>query len=284
MSDWGAYLVLFAVGCIAGLLNVIAGGGSFLTLPVLIFLGLPATLANGTNRIAIFLQNVGAVWGFHRYKVLEWSSALWAAVPATLGAVLGTWAALVISDEAFQKILAFLMIAVTLWTLWDPLKKAPAGTAARSHPELLPPETSASKAAIEPNSVSPGYRSEASPSAAPSRVLLGLAFFLVGIYGGFVQAGVGFMILAVTTMAGLDLVRGNGVKVLSILVFTFVSLGIFAWEGEVNWPLGLVLAGGSVVGGLIGVRLTVLKGHAWVKAVVTTAVIVLAIKLWLTGS
>ncbi len=108
---------------------------------------------------------------------------------------------------------------------------------------------------------------------------LALGFFVIGLYGGFVQAGVGFFILAVTTMAGLDLVRGNAVKVLSVLIFTTVALGIFAWEGKVHWPLGLTLAAGNVLGGLLGVRLTVLKGHAWVKGVVTVAVLVFAVKL-----
>ena len=83
--EWLGYLALFAAGCVAGTLNVIAGGGSFLTLPVLIFLGLPAGIANATNRVAIFLQNVGAVWSFQRFGVLDTRSLLWAAVPATTG-------------------------------------------------------------------------------------------------------------------------------------------------------------------------------------------------------
>lgn len=109
---------------------------------------------------------------------------------------------------------------------------------------------------------------------------LAFGFFGVGLYGGFVQAGVGFLILAVTTMAGLDLVRGNAVKVLSVMAFTTVSLGIFVWFGKVHWPMGLTLAAGTVLGGLVGVRLTVLKGHRWVKGVVTAAVVVFAVKLW----
>jgi uncharacterized protein len=107
-------------------------------------------------------------------------------------------------------------------------------------------------------------------------------FFVIGFYGGFVQAGVGFLVLAATTWAGLDLVRGNAVKVLAILVFTVVSLAIFVAQGEVRWVAGLVLGAGSVAGGQLGVRLTVLKGHRWVKAVVTAAVIVFAVLLWVT--
>jgi uncharacterized membrane protein YfcA len=107
-----------------------------------------------------------------------------------------------------------------------------------------------------------------------------LGFFAVGVYGGFVQAGVGFLVLAVTTMAGLDLVQGNALKVFCILAFTVLSLGIFAWQGLVHWPLGLTLAAGNTLGGIAGARLTVLKGHRWIRRVVTVTVVIFAIRLW----
>jgi uncharacterized membrane protein YfcA len=242
------YLLLFVAGCAAGTLNVIAGGGSFLTLPLLIFVGLPATVANGTNRVAIFLQNIAAVWGFHRHGMVDWRYVLWAAVPATIGAIVGAWAAVKMGDRSFQNVLAFLMIAVTLWTLWDPLRKR---------------------------------RPSLGGNARPRTGLLALGFFLVGIYGGFVQAGVGFLILAATTLAGLDLVRGNAVKVLSIMFYTAVALGIFAWQGKVAWAPGLVLALGNVAGSQVGVHLAVLKGHSWIKGVVTATVILFAVRLLL---
>jgi hypothetical protein len=250
MTEWVSGAVLFGAGCVAGALNVVAGGGSFLTLPILIFLGLPATVANGTNRVAILLQNVGAVWGFHAHGVLDWRSMLWAALPCTVGGVIGTWVALVVSDATFQRTLAVLMVGATLWTLWDPL------TSHASGPVW-------------------GLR--------PREAALAAGFFLAGIYGGFVQAGVGFLLLAATTIAGLDLVRGNAVKVLSILILTAVSLPLFAWQGKVDWAMGLILAAGNLLGGLLGVRLTVLKGHAWVKRVVTATVLLFALKLWVSA-
>ena len=251
MDSWAGYVLLAGVGVVAGTLNVIAGGGSFLTLPALIFLGLPPGIANATNRVAILLQNAGAVWSFGRFGVLDRSSLLWAAVPAALGAIPGTWLALSISDRAFQKTLALLMVAVTLWTLWSP-KQGPERQAVASSP------------------------------AQPRRLALGLGFFLTGLYGGFVQAGVGFLILAVTTVAGLDLVRGNAVKVLSILCFTSISLAIFAWQGRIDWPHGLSLACGNILGGLLGAHLTVRRGHAWVRRFVTVTILAFAVKLWLS--
>lgn len=242
------YPLLFLVGLAAGTLNVIAGGGSFLTLPVLIFMGFPAVVANGTNRVGLLLQNLGAVWGFHRYQVLDWGSLGWAALPAALGSVIGVWLAFSIGDETFKLVLAFLMVVVTLWSLWNQ-------AASRF-------QTSATKQTVFKGNLS-----------------LFAGFLLVGVYGGFVQAGVGFIVLALTTQAGLDLVRGNAVKVLSILLLIIVSLSLFAWQDKVDWIVGLVLGGGTLVGGQIGVRLTVLKGHRWVRIIVTITVILFALKL-----
>jgi len=78
VTDWVTFAALAVLGLFVGAVYVIAGGGSFLTLPMLIFLGLPATVANGTNRVGILLQNVGAVWGFHRRQVLDWRWGVWA--------------------------------------------------------------------------------------------------------------------------------------------------------------------------------------------------------------
>ncbi len=250
MDPWTAYPILLGAGLVAGTINVVAGGGSFLTLPAMIFLGLPPTVANGTNRIGILTQNVGAVWGFQRHRLVERSWLAWACLPAVAGAVLGTWVAIGIGDAAFRRVLAILMVAVSLWTLWDPLSRA-----------------------------APGH----TPPGGPPRIALGAGFFAVGVYGGFVQAGVGFLTLAVATWAGLDLVRGNALKVLVALTFTPLSLALFAAGGKVEWGVGAVLGAGYLVGGLIGVRLTVLKGHAWVKRVVTVAVIAFAVLLWVEG-
>ena len=239
---------MFAVGLVSGTLNVIAGGGSFLSLPLMIFLGLPPTVANGTNRVAILAQNIGAVWGFQRHRVVEWSWLVVAGPPAIAGAIAGSWAALRVGDEEFQRILAGLMVLFAIWALWNPLGR---GEERRSEVD--------------------GGR----------RLVVILGFLVVGLYGGFVQAGVGFLILAVTTMAGLDLVRGNALKVLLVLTYIPVTLLIFGLGGKIAWTAGLSLAAGNFLGGQLGVRLTVLKGHRWVKRVVTVAIIGFALKLWL---
>jgi uncharacterized membrane protein YfcA len=239
-------VALAGAGFVASVLNVIAGGGSFLTIPLLIFFGLPATEANATNRLGVLTQNVGGVWGFARHGVLDWHWALRASLPALVGAAVGTGLALQIGDREFRRVLAALMVVVTLWTLLD----------------------------------RGGRLAGALGDARHKGVVLAVFFALAGVYAGFVQAGVGFFILALTTVGGLDLVRGNAVKVLVILATTCLSLALFAWEGKVEWVPGAALAVGSLAGSLVGVRLTVLKGHAWVQGVVTVAIVVFAVKLW----
>lgn len=259
MSDPAAYLLLFTAGIAAGAINVLAGGGSFLTLPLLIFLGLPATVANGTNRIAILAQNVGAVWSFNRHGVMDWSWVRRAALPALVGAGLGTWAAVRIEDASFQRILAILMVFFAVVILLDPLRNRIRGGAE--------------------STVGPAIDGAVRPHL--SGAAFSAAFFGVGLYGGFVQAGLGFLILSLAMLAGLDLVKGNALKVLVVLIFTPLALTLFAAAGKVDWGMGVALAGGNLVGGLIGTHLTVLKGHAWVKRVVVVMIVVFALKLWI---
>lgn len=244
-------VALFAAGLVAGALNVLAGGGSFLTLPLLLFLGLPAGEANGTNRVGVLAQNLAGVWGFHQHRVLDWRWATAISVPALVGAVLGTWLALAVPDFAFRRLLSVVMLAVTLGSL----VKNHLGTArAEGRVDLR----------------SPWHWSNV------------IGFFLVGLYGGFLQAGVGFLILALTSVAGLDLVRGNAVKVLCVFLVTALSLAIFAGSGRVSWPLGLALGAGNTLGALYGVRLAVTIGHVWVQRIVTVMILVFAVLLWVT--
>jgi uncharacterized membrane protein YfcA len=238
--------LLAAAGVVAGALNVVAGGGSFLILPLLLFFGLPSALANGTNRVGILTQNFGGLFGFHRHGAVDWRWSLTVSVPALVGSIFGAWAALAIPDFAFRRILSIAMVAITVWSLFNSQQ------ASGPRRELL----------------------------RPTHPLVAAGFFVVGVYGGFIQAGVGFLVLAITSAAGMDLVRGNAVKLMSILLLTFVSLVMFAASGQVDWPRGLALAAGNLIGSQFGVRLAVAKGHDWLQRVVTGTVILFAIALW----
>jgi len=238
-------LVLFIVGLVSGVLNVVAGGGSFLTLPALLFFGLPAAEANGTNRVGVLAQNLAGVAGFHQSKAMSWRWGLAVSVPALVGAGLGAWWALQMTDLGFRRLLSIAMLAMTLWTVLrspTPVKDEHIGSP--WHPGTI------------------------------------VAFFLIGVYGGLIQAGVGFAVLAATSAAGMNLVKGNAVKLLTVLLLTILSLAIFAAGGVVHWVYGLALGAGNVVGALIGVRLAVRQGHVWIQRVVMVTVLIFAVALW----
>ncbi len=238
--------LLAGVGVVAGILNILAGGGSLLTLPVLIFIGLPAATANGTNRIAIFCQNIFAMAGFRKRGIFPLKLALLCTVPALVGSYYGATLAINIDDQLFKRILGLVMIGVMVFTALDPVKKMQVAEGRLSPWRLL---------------------------------LLLVTFFGVGVYGGFVQAGVGFIIIAGLLAHGLDLVRINAVKVIVIFAFTIVALAVFISHGEVDFGLGLALAVGNSVGGIIGTRLAIDKGHDWLKKVVMVTVLLFAVRL-----
>ncbi len=243
MSDLSQIVLLVIAGFVSAALNMFSGGGSFLTLPLLIFLGLPAGEANATNRVGVVAQNITGVLSFHSHRLVDWSFARRMFVPCGLGAVLGSYVALHVGDRDLRRVLSVVMLVMTLFALVDPGRFQPERPAARMALSIL-------------------------------------GFLGVGFYGGFIQAGVGFLVLAMTSIFGLDLVRGNAVKVFLILVQTSLSLAVFTWAGKVAWKPGLAMAFGCVLGSVFGVRLTVLKGHAWVKRVVTVTVVVFAVLLW----
>lgn len=240
--------LLFAVGLIAGILNVLAGGGSLLTLPLLIFMGLPSAVANGTNRIAIFCQNIFAIRGFRKRGVFPLELALLCTPPALIGSWVGAQLAVNMDDQLFNRLLALIMIGVLVFTAVDPMKR---------------------------------FRKEEVTFSPFRKVVLVFTFFFVGIYGGFVQAGVGFLVITALLVHGLDLVRINAIKVFVIFAYTFIALGVFIYHGQVNYLLGLALAAGNSCGGMIGPKLAVDKGHDWIKKVVSLTVLVFAVKLLL---
>ncbi|MCK4502361.1 MAG: sulfite exporter TauE/SafE family protein, partial [Desulfuromonadales bacterium] len=201
--------LLFVVGIVAGILNILAGGGSLLTLPLLIFMGLPSAVANGTNRIAIFCQNIFAIRGFSKRGVMPLQLALLCTPTALLGSWLGANLAIDIDDQMFKRVLAMIMIGVLIFTAIDPMKR---------------------------------LRQEKIQYGWGRKLLIAISFFGVGIYGGFVQAGVGFLIITALLVHGLDLVEINALKVLVIFAYTFVALGVFIYHGQVDYSLGFALA------------------------------------------
>lgn len=220
-----------------------------IAIPALIFAGLPPTVANGTNRVAIICQNVAAVWKFHDGGVLDRSWLRFALPPVLVGVIGGVALATRVDDDVFQKALGVVMLVVAGYTLWDPIKHRISEDPPRVEDHPL------------------------------GRFGLATAFVLVGVYAGFILVGTGFLILALLMAGGMDLVRGNALKVLLVLIFMVPALFMFAQAGMVDWGMGFSLGAGNFVGGIIGARLTIAKGHRWVKGFVTVAVAVMAVKL-----
>lgn len=240
-------LILLAVGLFAGCLNTLAGGGSLLSLPVLIFLGLPPNVANATNRVAIVLQNVFAVRGFKSKGVSVYPFNLWLGISAFCGAIVGAFLAVDIDKEVFNRILAVVIVAVVVYMAINPLKN------------INKPENIGKKATI-------------------TSIII---FFFVGIYGGFIQAGVGYlMIMALTLVNGFSLVKTNSIKVFVALTYTLVALGIFIYYGIVNWEFGIPLAIGNATGGWLASRWSVNKGDNWIRYIVMVTASAFAVKLF----
>ena len=240
-------LILLAVGLFAGCLNTLAGGGSLLSLPVLIFLGLPPNVANATNRVAIVLQNIFAVRGFISKGVSVYPFNLWLGISAFCGAIVGAFLAVDIDKEVFNRILAVVIVAVVVYMAINPLKN------------INKPENMGKKATI-------------------TSIII---FFFVGIYGGFIQAGVGYlMIMALTLVNGFSLVKTNSIKVFVALTYTLVALGIFIYYGIVNWEFGIPLAIGNATGGWLASRWSVNKGDNWIRYIVMVTASAFAIKLF----
>jgi len=247
--DFLEALMIMGVGLLAGAINTMAGGGSLLSLPILIFLGLPPAVANATNRVAIFSQNIFAVAGFRSKGVSEFKYSFVLGLSALVGAVIGAKIAVDIRGELFNKILAIVMIIVVLLTISGRFKP----------------------------------KGDKSESTNPTSKIFGIvSFFFIGIYGGFIQAGVGFLIMgALSAIHGFSLVKINSMKVFIVLVYTIAALGVFIYEGKVNWLYGIVLAIGNSAGAWFASRWSVEKGDKVIKIFLVVAVIALSIKLWL---
>ncbi len=237
-------LLLFGVGAVAGFINVNAGGGSSLTLPTLIFLGLDAAVANGTNRIGLILQNIFAVTSFRKNKIFKFKTSIFLAVFTLPGAIIGAILATQVSNTLFQRILGGVLVLVVISMFFSHSYKKDALESSRSW-------------FIYP------------------------ALFGIGFYGGFLQVGVGFLFMAALYhLLRVDLVFVNMHKVFIILIYTIPALAVFFLTGNVNWKFGLVLAAGNALGGWWGAHAAVKGGEKVIRIILVAAITIMAGKLF----
>lgn len=237
-------LALIAAGMVGGMINVMAGGGSVITVPVMIFLGVPGPIANGTNRIAILAQNITAITTFRRSGLSQFRLSLSLALCALPGAVLGAWVGAQLDGELFNSLLALVMVGV-----------------------LIAMQT--------------GGRSAATTDGKPRNLLLGhLLMVAAGFWGGFIQIGMGFILMPILNrVMGLDLVTTNVHKVFIVAVYTAAALLVFALTSEILWLTGAILAIGNSLGGYLGAKLTIKRGEQLIRRVLTVAIIIMVARL-----
>ncbi len=239
--------LLALVGVAGGFLNVMAGGGSLLTVPVMVLMGLPGPVANGTNRIAILAQNLSAIVAFFRRGFADFRLSLSLAACAVPGAIAGAMVGVRLDGPWFNRALAIIMICVMVVMHFD------RGASERS--------------------------ADYQPST--RQLLLGhLLMVGAGFWGGFIQIGVGFILMPILNRAmGLDLVRTNMHKVFIIAVYTVAALSVFASQVEILWVVGLALALGNSIGGYLGAHFTVTRGEKLIRTVLNLVLAVFIIKL-----
>ena len=231
------YILLFFAGTFAGAVNTVAGGGGMLVLPLMIFLGIPSPIANGTYRVAIVFQNLTNLSVFIRNKMFPGYLTLFLAVPALIGCWFGSGLAVEVEAKSFNRILGLIMFVVVGLMMLKPSKSAVLLT--------------------------------------PWRLLLGaICFAGIGFYGGFIQAGVGFIIILLTMkIFGLGIVQTNALKSAVVLIYTFLALYRFESAGKVVWSLAIPIALGNMTGAFLGARYAVAYPEKVRKAVLVLGVL-----------
>jgi uncharacterized membrane protein YfcA len=235
-------LLLVAGGLFAGVFNTLAGGGSLVSVPLLVLVGLPGTMANGTNRVGIFAQSAAAAWRFRADGVSGFRQAVPVIIPIAAGSAIGAFLISQVRDETFEWLFGLLMIGLLPPILWRP---------------------------------TPG--SAESPRWSPAT--RSFVFFAIGLYGGAFQAGVGIALVLALAYSGYDLVKANSIKVVVNASLTIVAIPVFWMQGQIRWVPALLLGTGYALGGTLGARIAVRGGERIIQPALVVAVFALAGKM-----
>lgn len=239
-------ILLVITGVATGFLNVMAGGGSMLSVPIMIFLGVPGTVANGTNRIAILPQNISAVLAFYRKGFSNFKLSLSLGACTIPGTLIGATLASKIPSDQFNNLLAMIMVVVLI-------------IMALPQPKTL----------------------EVNQAPSKNRLIAGHALMvLIGFWGGFIHIGVGFLLMPVLNrVMQLDLITTNAHKVFIVLCYTIVALMVFSSQLELVWKYGIALGIGTWVGAWIAANVQIKQGIGAIKMVLNIVIVAFIIKL-----
>jgi uncharacterized protein len=244
---WIEIVVLIVAGIVVGFINTLSGGGSVISLSLLLLLGLPANSANGTNRLSIFFQTFSSVSSFTRQRMFDSMRPVWLGIPATAGAILGALLTTTLDEKVIEIAMCVSMVFMVFFLFYKPDKWL------KENAELL---------------------------KRPLTVWQLLIFFIVGFYGGFIQVGVGyFLLMALVLGVGYDLVKANAVKNLIVFFYAIFALLVFMFMHEVRYMIGLILSIGSVIGALIASHFAVKKGAPFIRAVIILSVVLTVLQV-----
>jgi uncharacterized protein len=247
IMSWEHIVLVLITGVVCGVINTLSGSGSLISLPVLMFIGLPPHVANGTNRIGVFFQNLVSTANFKHQKVLETKTGWEVAIPSILGSVLGAFIVLELNQRAVE-ITVGIVLLIMLIPMWYKPNQWLNGLDREQH------------------KINPVMR-------------FGI-FFLIGAYGGFIQAGVGiFLLSALVLSLGFDLVRANALKGFINLIFMPFALAVFIYKGQIDIVVGLILAVGNSIGAYFASKYAVSWGAEFVRWVLLVVIIGAGTKL-----
>ena len=250
LLEWALFL---SAGITAGIINTLAGSGSLITLPIFVFVcGLPAPIANGTNRVGVLLQTAVGIGTYRSSGKMNYEGAAWLAGPAVVGAVVGSMIAVELNEETMNWVLGALLAFMLVVLLVKPSR----------------------------------WIHEQPVDMARSKTPLSIAtFFAIGVYGGFIQAGVGiFLLAALVLLSRYSLSSGNGMKLLIVLLFGIPTLAVFLWNEQVHMGYGLAMAGFQAIGAWIAVKWVVRFKNAdvWIHRLLIAIVAVASLKFFLS--
>lgn len=232
-------LMLLISGILVGIINTIAGGGSVITMTVYMVLGLPITVANGTNRIAVVMQNLAATITFIRKRMFDLKSGMLLAVPVIIGNIGGSLLATQINDTIFRICFGVVLFLILLYMIFD------------NHKRFQPAE----KMEIKP--------------------LHYFWFLLIGFYGGYIYIGLGYLILAISLWSmKLDIVTANILKGIVLCVAMPFSMAVFMINGQVDYLFGLVHGAGNMLGAWLASHYCINWGGRFVK-IFTIAIVLI---------
>lgn len=224
---------LIISGIFVGFINTLAGGGTIISVSLLMLLGLPAPIANGTNRVAVLVQNIVAVRNFNKNKIIDLKKGFTLAMPTVLGSIVGAQIAVQINENILETAIAISMCFMIFFLVLSPKKF------------LIGNENLINK---------------------KTQIHIYLLYFLIGLYGGFIHIGVGyFLLLALVLINGYDLIKANALKNFLVMLYIPFSLIIYIIKGQVYWEYGLVHSIGNIIGAYVASKYAQNLGTSFVR-------------------